>query len=325
MEAAPEYPSSPARLAPGDRLLDYRILESIGRGGFGDVFLAEHEVLRRVVAIKIPRDAGASPALGRAARIQASLDDRGIIRTLEASLSHDPPYVVFEYVAGPSLAELTSRGGPLPWRRALPLLRDVARALRHTHARGFVHGDVKPANVLVATDEGFERARLTDFGGADTAPASCATVCSSVALDTTRQCEVVGTVPYMAPEVIRGARLDARADIFAFGVLAFEVLTGHLPEGRELPSDLVSGIPRELDLAFDCCFARRERRAENLDEVLLLLERADGRRWPVEAPCRVNPARRIRPSPARMELDFMSLSVTLAFVALGILLAALGG
>ena len=272
--------SSIRRVAPGDRILDYRIVALIGRGGFGEVFRAEHEVLRRVVAIKVPHDAGALPALRRSAKIQATLDDRTIVRTLEASLSHDPPYVVFEHVDGPSLAELVRLGGPLPWARALPLLRDIARALRHAHERGFVHGDVKPANVLVETSGEGERARLTDFGNVPDRSGEAgqaSQVCSSVALDTARRSEIAGTFPYVAPEVLRGETADERADVYGFGVLLFEVLTGHMPEGRDLPRDLVPGVPFELDAAFDRCFARHGRRAPGFDEILLLLENAGSR------------------------------------------------
>jgi serine/threonine protein kinase len=264
------------RVVPGDRILDYRILAPIGRGGFGQVHRAVHEVLGRVVAIKIPHDADGLPSLRRSARIQAALGERGIVRALEASLSHDPPFVVYEHVDGKSLAEVVAEG-PLPWRRAVPLLVDVALALRHAHDRGVVHGDVKPANILVeVTATGGERARLTDFGSVDAdAPGETAEqVSSSVSLDTTRRSEVVGTVFYLAPEVARGGRPDATADVYAFGVLLFEVLTGRLPEGHELPSDLVAGIPHELDTAFLRCFARRERRAARLDEIVDLMATA---------------------------------------------------
>jgi serine/threonine-protein kinase len=266
-------------IGPGDRILDYRILAPIGRGGFGVVYRAEHELLRRIVAIKVPRDASALPALRRSARIQSSLDDPGIVRTLEASLTHDPPYVVFEHVDGPSLAEVIGRGGPLPWPRALPLLRDVAHALRHAHQRGFVHGDVKPANVLIDSAGVVERSRLTDFGSVENRPESreASQVRSSVALDTATRSEIVGTLPYVAPEVRRGELVDERSDVYAFGVMLFEVLTGHLPEGRELPRDLVPEVPRGLDVVFDRCFARRERRARGFDEILFLLERVSCR------------------------------------------------
>ncbi|MCW8141335.1 MAG: protein kinase, partial [Planctomycetota bacterium] len=132
------------KLSPGDRILDYRILERLGEGGFGEVFRAEHEVLGRIVAIKVPRDQGSLTALRHEGVVQASLDHPNIVRTLELSISHDPPYVVMEYVAGASLAELLRREGALPWRRAGRVLIEVARALAHAHAHGVVHGDVKP-------------------------------------------------------------------------------------------------------------------------------------------------------------------------------------
>src|SRR5262245_33752889 len=114
------------KLAPGDRILDYRILERIGEGGFGEVFRAQHEVLGRIVAIKGPRDVEALSALRLEGVIQATLDHPAIVKTLEISISHDPPYVVLEHVDGLSLAEILKREGPLPWRRATRILIDAA-------------------------------------------------------------------------------------------------------------------------------------------------------------------------------------------------------
>ncbi len=313
------------QVRPGDRILDYRILALIGRGGFGEVYRAEHELLRRIVAIKIPHDVGALPALRRSARIQGILDDRGIVRTLEASLRHDPPYVVFEHVDGPSLAELIHRAGPLPWTRALPLLRQIAGSLHHAHEHGFIHGDVKPANVLIEGEAEREQARLTDFGSTSGSHEEEARkawgLSSSVVLDS--RSEVAGTPPYIAPEVVRGEPVDERADVYGFGVLLFEVLTGHVPEGRDLPSDLVPGIPRELDAAFDRCFARRERRAQRFAEIQALFDRAERRRQ-----CRANVRARKpllaggldrRPSGHR-EVDVPRMAAILAAAALTLIL-----
>ena len=260
------------KLAPGDRLLDYRLLERLGEGGFGEVFRAEHEVLSRVVAIKVPRDQGSLQALRHEGVVQAALDHPNIVRTLELSVSHDPPYVVMEFVDGSSLAELIRREGALPWRRAARVLLDVARALGHAHSRGVVHGDVKPGNVLV------EKARkgrvlLTDFGlGRVTQETQgCLQISRSLELHTSGS-EVQGTIRYLAPEILRGETADARADIYSFGVLLFETLTGRLPEGREVPSDLVRDLPEELDRIFARTFTRKERRPSSFESTIGELE-----------------------------------------------------
>lgn len=279
------------KLAPGDRLLDYRLLERLGEGGFGEVFRAEHEVLSRVVAIKVPRDQGSLQALRHEGVVQASLDHPNIVRTLELSVSHDPPYVVMEFVDGCSLAELIRREGALPWRRAARVLLDVARALAHAHARGVVHGDVKPGNVLVEKPRK-GRVLLTDFGlGRVTQETQgCLQISRSLELHTSGS-EVQGTLRYLAPEILRGEVADARADLYSFGVLLFETLTGRLPEGREVPSDLVRDLPEELDRIFARMFTRKERRPATFESTLTELEQlVDGGLRPTKVTRKSGPA-----------------------------------
>ncbi len=261
------------KLAAGDRLLDYRILEKIGEGGFGEVFRAEHEVLGRIVAIKVPRDLEALSALRLEGVIQATLDHPAIVRTLEISISHDPPYVVLEHVDGMSLAELIKKEGPLHWKRASRILLEAARALKHAHERGVVHGDVKPGNVLVEPgEEG--KVRLTDFGLGRVFEGPRGNVQISRSLElATSGAEVQGTIRYLAPEVMRGEPADERSDLYSWSILLFEAITGKLPEGREVPSDLAKSSPREVDEVFEACFQRRERRPRSLDTSIAALER----------------------------------------------------
>ncbi len=261
------------KLAAGDRLLDYRILEKIGEGGFGEVFRAEHEVLGRIVAIKVPRDLEALSALRLEGVIQATLDHPAIVKTLEISISHDPPYVVLEHVDGMSLAEVIKKEGPLHWKRTARILVEAGRALKHAHERGVVHGDVKPGNVLVEPgEEG--KVRLTDFGLGRVFEGPRGNVQISRSLElATSGAEVQGTLRYLAPEVTRGEPADERSDIYSWSVLLFEAITGKLPEGRESPSDLVKGCPREIDEVFESCFQRRERRPRSLDSSIAALDK----------------------------------------------------
>ena len=117
------------KLGPGDRILDYRLIERLGEGGFGEVFRAEHELLGRIVAIKTPRDPDALNALRHEALVQARLDHPAIVKTLDVSIAHDPPFIVMDYVDGESLAERLARRQALPWREAVTILLDAARAL----------------------------------------------------------------------------------------------------------------------------------------------------------------------------------------------------
>jgi serine/threonine protein kinase len=260
------------KLTPGDRILDYRILESIGEGGFGEVFRAEHEVLGRVVAIKVPRDLEALSALRLEGVIQANLQHPGIVKTLEISISYDPPYVVMEYIDGESLRRLLERGG-LPWKRAVKIMIDVCRAVEHAHNNGVIHGDIKPGNVLVPASEK-ESARITDFGLSKVFDAqNNANLQISRSLNFAESAsEIVGTLRYLAPEVQRGEKVDSLADIYSIGVLLFEVLTGGLPEGREVPSDVKKGIPGSLDDLFCRCFVRKNRRMKTVAEIIAELE-----------------------------------------------------
>ncbi|MBL4849677.1 MAG: serine/threonine protein kinase, partial [Planctomycetes bacterium] len=256
------------KLAPGDRVLDYRILERLGEGGFGEVFRAEHEVLGTIVAIKVPRDGTGLTALRHEGVVQASLDHENIVATRELSISYDPPFIVMDYIDGDSLAELLRREGPLSWRRATRVLLEVARGLHHAHQRGVVHGDVKPANILV--EPGREgRVLLTDFGLGRVfeGPQGNLQISRSLELATSGA-EVQGTIRYLAPELLRGEVADERADVYSFGVLLFETLTGGLPEGREIPSDLCPKVPAELDEIFIQTFARREKRPRSLASTL---------------------------------------------------------
>jgi hypothetical protein len=281
------------KLSPGDRILDYRILERLGEGGFGEVFRAEHEVLGRIVAIKVPRDQGSLTSLRHEGCVQASLEHPNIVRTLELSISHDPPYVVMEYVQGASLAEIVRREGALPWRRAGRVLLDVARALTHAHGHGVVHGDVKPANVLVEPGRD-GRVLLTDFGLGRLFEGANGSLQISRSLElATSGAEVQGTIRYLAPELLRGETADERADVYSFGVLLFEVLTGRLPEGREVPSDLVRDLPPEFDRIFARTFTRRERRprslAPTIDDLRAVLE-LDGKAKPAAPTVEPTPA-----------------------------------
>lgn len=260
------------KLTPGDRILDYRILESIGEGGFGEVFRAEHEVLGRVVAIKVPRDLEALSALRMEGVIQAQLDHPSIVKTLEISISHDPPYVAMEFVDGESLRRLIEGKG-LSWKRAVKILIDVCKALDHAHKQGVIHGDVKPGNILVPASNDAP-IKVTDFGlGRIFDAANNANLQISRSLNFVESAsEVVGTLRYLAPEVQRGETPDASADIYSLGVLLFEMLTGSLPEGREVPSDVKKGVPESLNVLFGQCFARKNRRVKSVEEVLKELE-----------------------------------------------------
>jgi hypothetical protein len=192
----------------------YRIEELLGRGGMGTVFRARHVDSGRVVALKLIADRldGAGDARFRGeGRAQAALDHPNVVTVYDAGDSPHGLYLAMRLVEGPSLAELI-RSRTLGARQALALLAQVAAALDAAHAAGYVHRDVKPHNVLVADDHAY----LADFGL--TRPGEMAALTAPGAL--------VGTVAYLAPEVVRGGEATAAADRYAFAAMAFECLTG---------------------------------------------------------------------------------------------------
>jgi predicted Ser/Thr protein kinase len=223
----------------GARFGPYKVLEPLGRGGMAEVYRGIHTRLGRVVAIKVLPAGLAGHAdfrerFEREARAVAALRHTNIVQVYDFGDSEGMYYMVMEYIAGSDLAQVLMERGPLPLAQALPLLGDVAAALDYAHMQGLVHRDIKPSNVMIqtaaATGQG-QRAILTDFGIAKILAASNAA---------TKTGMMLGTLDYMAPEQIRAAgEVDARADVYALGVMLFQMLTGRLPFTGENPGTVV--------------------------------------------------------------------------------------
>ncbi|WP_437986963.1 protein kinase domain-containing protein [Sorangium sp. So ce117] len=219
-------------LKPGDSFERYTIEAAIGQGGMGCVYRAHDARLGRRVAVKViaggivDEDAGAR--LLREARAAAALDHPNAVSIFDVGELEGTPFIVMELVPGRTLRSAIS-GADAPASTRVAWLSDVARALAAAHRRGLVHRDIKPENVMVRDDGVI---KVLDFGIARRAAGDADPNASTEApaLPTLTALGVkLGTPVYMAPEQIRGAELDGRADQFAWGVLAFELLTGRLP------------------------------------------------------------------------------------------------
>jgi serine/threonine-protein kinase len=211
----------------GTELGGYRLVEQLGRGGTSVVYRAEHVRLGRPAALKL-----LSPGLGEAdfserflreSRLAASLEHPSIVPIYDAGEEDGLLYIAMALVDGTDLKTLVAREGPLPLRRTLLIVGQIASALDAAHARGLVHRDVKPANILVGPDD---RAYLTDFGVAK----------ELASAGNTRTGSFVGTIEYCAPEQIEGGRVDARTDVYALACVLFEALAGAPPFHR--PSEV---------------------------------------------------------------------------------------
>jgi serine/threonine protein kinase/tetratricopeptide (TPR) repeat protein len=232
-------------LSSGTRLGAYEILSLIGSGGMGEVYRARDPRLARDVAIKIlPDDVGADPdrlaRFEQEARATAASNHPNILAVYDIGAHDRSPYLVSELLEGETLRGRLA-GGPLPVRMVVDLGGQLVRGLAAAHERGIVHRDLKPENVFITRDG---RVKILDFGLAKTAPLDALDVGGTRATQTLDG-TVLGTVGYMAPEQVRGGPTDARADIFAVGVILHEMLTGRGPFHRVSAADTMTAVLRD--------------------------------------------------------------------------------
>ena len=207
----------------------YRIDELISRGGMGIVYRATNVALNRVYALKVlaPELAGDEAfreRFKREMRIAASINHPNVVGIHYAGEQEGLLFFVMDFIHGTDLSEVLKKSGALEPSRAVELLTQLASALDAAHARGLVHRDVKPANILITVRDGEEHAYLTDFGIAKR---------SDTVAGLTVQGAVVGTVDYMAPEQIAGGTTDARTDVYTLGCVFYNMLSGKVPYDRE--------------------------------------------------------------------------------------------
>jgi tetratricopeptide (TPR) repeat protein len=243
-------PAPSLALPPGAKIGSYEVLERLGCGGMGEVYLAYDPRLDRRVAIKLlpphlAADAVARERLRREALAAAALDHPFICKVFEIGEDQGKLFMVMEYISGETLYA-RMRAGPLPRSEALRIAAEVAEALEAAHAKPVVHRDLKPANVML-TSQG--RAKVMDFGLAkrlvsgELKNISAALTAGDLSL--TAAGTVTGTPEYMSPEQMTGAPLDHRSDLFSFGIILCELLTGKHPFQRNSTVETMTAILRD--------------------------------------------------------------------------------
>jgi Tol biopolymer transport system component len=279
LEADPEQGGS-FTLPIGTHIGPYEITGTIGAGGMGDVYRAHDSKLRRDVALKVlpenfAKDSERISRFRREAQLLASLNHPNIAAIYGLEESDGVLAIVMELVEGPTLAERMSAGA-VCFEEALNMARQMSEALQAAHERGIVHRDFKPANVKITRDGAV---KVLDFGlgkvirSDDSAPHFSAT----------RRGMILGTAPYMSPEQARGLAVDRRTDIWAFGVVLYEMLTGARPFAGDITTDILAavlakepdwnGIPLKVRRMVQRCLEKDpKRRLHDIADVWMLLD-----------------------------------------------------
>jgi Tol biopolymer transport system component len=280
-------------LSPGDRIGPYTVADKIGEGGMGEVFRGRDERLKRDVALKVlPAsaigDAERRRRFEREAQVLASLNHPSIAQVFGVELDGNEPIIVMEHVAGDTLADRL-RKGPLPAEDALPVAMQICDGLEAAHERNIIHRDLKPANIKVRPDGSI---KILDFGIARVLSTDTVvdTANSPTMLGGSTDAGIIlGTAAYMSPEQARGRAVDKRADIWAFGCILFEMLTGTPVFVGESTTDILaevvkkdpewSALPaatpdRAIETLKRCLQKNPKDRARDIGDVRLDLEHA---------------------------------------------------
>jgi serine/threonine protein kinase len=273
----------------GKTIGSYVIREKLGSGGMGEVYLAEDTQLDRKVALKFlsqafVNDKWAKRQLIKEARAAAMLDNRNICAVYGFEEVGEFSFIVMQYVAGQTLAELITKRA-IAQTEILPIVEQILEALATAHAHGIIHRDIKPGNIILTPDG---QVKVLDFGLAKLInPKNSPAGLNESLTQTSKNGFIVGTVAYMSPEQLRGEKLDFRSDIFSFGILLFELVTGSRPFDRKSDAETISAIltapvpplkssadaaPGVEHLIYKCLEKDKEQRYQSASEMQLDLQ-----------------------------------------------------
>jgi len=262
-------------LAANQRISEYVLEKRLGGGTFGEVWCARHHVWAdQLVAIKIPTDPSYIRNLQREGSALHGLEHPNIVQAKGFDPYADPPYLVMEYIPGTSLRPLIEARN-LGADSTIAIMKQVLAGLAYAHQHGVVHRDIKPENILIherAATEGYSApgvVKVTDFGLGKAATISMGeSIAYSTSMAAADAKRIAGTLDYMAPEQRSGEDVDGRADLYACGVMLYEMLTGEKPAGAEVPSDLNKMCPRNLDEVFRRSYCRLEKRYATAEQFI---------------------------------------------------------
>ena len=237
---------SPVRELSGTQIDHYRIVSLLGRGGMGEVYHARDTRLDRDVALKIlpsiySTDTDRLRRFEQEARAVGRLNHPNVLTVFDVGTYQGAPYIITELLEGEELRAQLNRGS-IPPRRALQYAHQIANGLAAAHAKEIVHRDLKPENIFVMSDG---RLKILDFGLAKLKTPVASEATAGTPSFTTKPGMVMGTVGYMAPEQIRGQETDGRADVFALGVILYEMLIGRTPFSGESAVEVMNAILKE--------------------------------------------------------------------------------
>jgi serine/threonine-protein kinase len=274
----------------------YRVLKKMGEGGMGTVYLAEHITIEKKVALKVllheyARKADLKERFLQEARAAARIGHENIVDITDFGDSPDGSvFFAMEFLEGSDLSRVIRKGGPIPWGRAKPILLQICRALSAAHAKGIIHRDMKPENIYLIEREGrSDFVKVLDFGIAKMSMEG------SGESRLTRTGMIFGTPEYMSPEQAQGNKPDHRVDIYAVGVIMYEMLTGHVPFKADTFMGILTkhifeqpipptqmnpdvGIPAEVEaLVMKALNKERDQRFQSMAEMAAAIAQASGR------------------------------------------------